>query len=88
VRAPQASDEASPKPAELSAEASVASTESGQQDVGPLPQAETPLRQECGASSARRVLARQTAKTGGRLLCAAAVRVWTCISSNSWWITT
>lgn len=55
VLAPQASDEAAPKSAELSADASIASTESGQQDVGPLPQAETPLRQECGASDAGQV---------------------------------
>jgi transposase-like protein len=52
VLAAQASVEAAPKPAEFSADASIASMESGQQEVGALPQAETPLPQECGASDA------------------------------------
>jgi hypothetical protein len=52
VQAPQASGEAAPKPAEFSADASIASMEFGQQAFGVLPQAKTPLRQECGPSDA------------------------------------
>jgi hypothetical protein len=55
VLPPQASGEPAPKPAEISADASIASMESGQQRGRALPQAATPLRQECGASDAGQV---------------------------------